>query len=221
MTGTLYCSVVELRQEIGKTLTKDDTVLEKIIEAASDEINRILGWKDGFQAGEATARAFPGKGDPYLYIDPCISITLVEVKDSATDTAYVPWATADWIAASGSPSYPDYNVLPYQLIMVNPAGTYGAFTDGKFYSGRPKAKPVTVQTVRVTARWGYSATPPAVIRQACLAQASRWFKRGQGGWSDALANENTGQMIFAKEFDPDIKGMLMKTALYRPTLARR
>ena len=115
-----YATAQELRAQIGKTSTLSDGELTTIPSAAERTINRFVNRPDGFEAdAAASARTYAGSGKPYQFIDECISITTVEVKDSATDTTYDTWNAADWIACSGDPEYPNFNDLPYNLILVD------------------------------------------------------------------------------------------------------
>ena len=60
--------------------------------------------------------------------------------------------------------------------------------------------------------------PEALATQACLIQAGRWFKRGQQAYADAGASVELGQLIFAKQLDPDVEAILMTAGLRRLTV---
>jgi len=137
-----YGTVIELRARIDKTSVVDDTVLTAIIAAAQRNIDRACNRPDGFEASVASARRYAGLGKPYLLIDECVAITLVEVKESATDTAYTSWLPTDWIACRGDPRSPDFNTLPYDMIMVDPTGDEAIFTSGEFLA-RGGFRPMT------------------------------------------------------------------------------
>jgi hypothetical protein len=221
-----YATPEELRRQIGKTSTATDTTLTAVLSAAERTINRFVNRPDGFEAAAAaSARLYAGSGKPYQFVDECISITTVEVKDSATDDTYDTWTTADWIACSGDPEYPDFNNLPYNLILVDATGDESIFTSGK-YTVRGGFRPTTdvargVPTVRITARWGYSAAAPADIQEACIMQAARWFKRLEGAMSDALATGELGTLFYRQSLDPDIKMILVNGRYVKPTTGRR
>ncbi len=198
-----YCTLAELKARIGKTFTVDDTVLTAYITAASRTIDRLCRRPDGFVAlTTATARTYTGSGKAWQRIDECVEITKVEAKGSVTDSDYVEWVPADWMAFSGDPYRPDFNQLPYTAIMCSATGSYGAFVGGLMTARG-------VPTVRVTAKWGYATTVPTPIKEACIAQASRWYKRGQGVWADTVANAEVGVMLYSKELDPDIRNILV------------
>ena len=216
-----YCTIAELRTQIDLNETESgpasDAALELIINAVTAAFNVYCNRPDGFVASEtATARTFAGQGDPWLYIDECAAITSVAVKDSPSDDDYTAWAADDWIAFTGGHDYPDYNSTPYNGLIVDPDGTggYAVFTSGRFgYSRgfRPTGTGVRVKpTVQVTAKWGYSLTVPADIRQACITESARWFKQGEGAWGDALASADLGKLMHVADLSPTVKRLLAR-----------
>jgi hypothetical protein len=221
-----YATPSDLRLQIGKISTVSDGDLTTILSAAERNINRAVNRPDGFEAVvAATTRTYSGSGKPYQFVDECISITTVAVKDSATDTTYDTWNAADWIACSGDPKYPDFNNLPYDLILVDATGDESIFTSGR-YTVRGGFRPTSsvsrgVPTVQITARWGYSATAPDDIHEACIMQAARWFKRLEGAMSDALATGELGTLLYRQSLDPDIKRLLVDGRYVKPTTGRR
>ena len=207
----------------GATGSGSDDALNFVIESVSEMIDRIMNREEGWFIAEAAAisRLYPGSGKATQQIDECVAITLVEVKDSATDDDYTEWETTDWITFSGDPKNPNFNRLPYTAIMVDPTGDYSTFTMG-YFSGRGGFRPTVdagrkVPTVRVTARWDYAVSCPALIKQATLALSARWFKQGQGAWTDTLASAELGGLIYKAE-NADIKMMLEKSRYWRPAM---
>lgn len=218
-----YASVQELREQIEKTGTEDDDVIAAIIEAASQCIDRFCNRPDGFVADTvASARIYSGSGLPVQWIDECVAVALVEVKDDPTDDTYTAWAATDWIAASGDPRRPDFNRTPYLFLVTAADGDYDYFTGGRmiykagFRPLEPRYEQHGVPTVRVTAKWGYSAVVPTVIKQACITMASRWYKKAQGAHGDTLASPELGQLIYRKVLDPDVEMILVNGRFVRP-----
>jgi len=215
-----YCDIDQLKTQIDLTLTDGaagDVALQRIIDSVSAAIDTYCNRPDGFVASDtATARTFAGRGDPWLYIDECAAITSVAVKDSPTDDDYTAWANNDWIAFSGGHDDPDYNRTPYTGLIVDPDGTggYAVFTSGKFgYSRgfRPTGTGLRIKpTVRVTAKWGYALIVPDDIRQACIIEAARWYKQGEGAWGDALANADLGKLMHVADLSPTVKRILAR-----------
>lgn len=231
-----YATVTELknRLNIDTTDATRDGVLNALLNAASGAIDGYCNRPDGFVADAvASARYYAGSGTPLQMIDECTQITTVSVKDTATDTSYTDWTTpttdfssdGDWIPFAGSSDDPQFNRLPYTGIMTDPAsGSYDTFTSGKF-STRGGFRPSSgvarnIPTVKVTARWGYADVVPDNVREACIVQAARWYKRGEGSWNDSIATAEFGQMQYRKVLDPDLQAMLMEARLVRPSVLR-
>lgn len=192
---TVYGTLAELkiRIQIETTLTAaQDAMLTAILTGASQSIDEFCRReRDGLQAiAVATARHFIGKGDAWLRIPECVTITEVAVKASVTATTYTAWDTpttmmagdGDWIPATGSHEFPTYDRFPYTLLLVDANSDYSYFLDSD-------AAPV----IKVTARWGPSAEIPTDIREATLMQAAKMYKRFQ-----ASAGRSTGTVDFAK-----------------------
>lgn len=199
----MYATVADMRAQIDRDSAADDAVLADILTAASVNIDRAVNhYMPGFEyyqaPAAASARLYAGRGKRWQRIDPCIAVSTVAVKDSYTDMTYTAWAATDWIAFSGSFERPNFADLPYTALMADPNGDYSYFTRG--FQG---------PTVQVTSRWGYSATPPADIAEACVMQATRWYKRLQGAMSDALASGELGMLLYQKSLDPDIRRILV------------
>lgn len=217
---TSYATAAELRARLDKTSVIDDTTLTALLAAATEAINNMCGRPDGFLAPSvASSRMFPGSGQTVMLIDECVAVTLVEVKESATDSVYNAWTATDWVAFSGDPRFPNFTRLPFTSLMVDPGGSFSTFTSGMFTSRRgwPQSASLgrNIPTVRVTAKWGYAAATPAVVREACIAQAARWYKRGLSGWADTVGNSDLGTFEYRKVVDPDIEYMLVKGRLVR------
>jgi len=221
-----YCTAAEVRAQMGNKLGQaDDLLIGVMIQACARAINSLLGKPLGFIAeATASARIYPGSGMPYQYIDECISITSVAVKDSVTDSTYTAWTTGDWIAATGDPAYPDFNTLPHDLLLIAPGGNESWLTSGA-YCGLNGFTPLhggatSAPTLQVTAKWGYAATIPADIKQATIAQTARWYKRSEAAWEDVTARREEGQLVY-RELDPDIQAILLQGRYWKPALGRR
>lgn len=229
---TTYCSTAELATQIGLTIegsgSASATALGILIAAAQQAIDNFCNRPDGFIAlTTATARVFAGRGKPWLYIDECTEVTAVAVKDAISDTSYTAWASDDYNEFSGGHEFPNYNRPPYTGLLVNPYGTggYSYFISGATGGSQGWPDPPTgageiryLPTVQVTAKWGYATTVPDVIKQACITQAARWFKRGEASWADALASGDMGQLMYRQALDPDLKMMLHMGRYVRPAL---
>jgi hypothetical protein len=228
-TSAAYATVKELRSQINKAGTTTDVELALILDAVSESIDNFCNRPDGFASiVNATPRIYTGDGTAVQWIDRCTAVSLVEVKDSPSDDDYVAWAAADWVAASGDPEKPDFNGLPFNFIIVSAVGDFSTFTSGTFFTGlrgfRPSSTLVGrgVPTVRITANWGESVAVPFVIKQATIAQAAQWFKRGLSSWQTETTTTAFGTLPFeATKLDPDIQYMLIEGRQVRPAIGRR
>ena len=236
-----YITAAEVRARIDKTNIDDDTIITALITAAEIAINNWTNHPDGFEAlTVATARLFVGNGKGYLLIDENAEVEKVEVKSSISDTTFTEWtapATAvsldgDWIPGAGDPQSPLFGQTPYDLLLVDINGGESHFTSG--YLGRysfggdysmshnaARHLRPGQPTVRVTAKWGYSITPPATIKEACGMQVARWYKRLQGAMSDSLASTEFGEISYVQVLDPDIKAILFTGRYVKPATGRR
>lgn len=196
---TAYVSAAEIRAAMPDVFPDNshDTTLDSLAERASRLIDGLLGWDaNAFAVAEsATIRYYNGLGGDYAFIEPCIEISAVAVKSAATASDYDAWDETDYWAGAGSPSGPDWNAGYYTLLMVPPG-------DGQRFTYGPK-------TVKVTARWGATESPPAEIEQAVTIQTARWFRRGQSAFADTMANAELGMMEYTQKLDPDIKTLLL------------
>jgi hypothetical protein len=205
-----YATVAELRAEVNKTDTGDDTTLARLLDAASQGIDRVCNRPDGFVAGtQGTARTYRGSGNNWIWIDECVEVETVKTKSDAT-ASYETWAATDYIACTGDPLDPNYNKTPYTALFVDPNGEFTIFyADGVY------------PTVEVTAKWGYAVLVPPAIKTACIMQAARWYKRLQGAMSDSLTTTELGTMFYTKSLDPDIKRLLVDGRFVRPSAWHR
>jgi hypothetical protein len=70
------------------------------------------------------------------------------------------------------------------------------------------------KSVKITGVFGYSATPPEDVKQACEIQVLRWFMRAKQAYADNGANAAFGQINInlatrtASRLDPDVSALL-------------
>lgn len=179
------------------TDTTYDTVLGVMITAASRLIDAEVGrWPNFFcPTTDDATRYFDGSGEAEQRIDEMVSLTSVSVAESGGTGAsdYTSWMQDT-----------DFYVWPYDYAQLSqPIQQLVVDWNGS------KAKwPRYRKSIKVTGIFGYSATPPADIAQACKIQTFRWFMRAKQGYQDASANPEVGQMMYLQQLDPDIKELL-------------
>ena len=189
-----YCTLSELKASLRITDNVDNTLLASAITAASTWVD---GWcQRSFAAAgtAATDRDFIPSGtyEPLL-IDDAVAVTAVKIDDDLDGTFGETLTTADYqlepvTGRAGGLAWPYSRIVPIE--------------DGYW----PRDIINDRATVRVTARWGWSATPDAV-KQATIMQASRLFARldsplGVAGFGDM------GAMRVSYKVDPDVSMLL-------------
>jgi hypothetical protein len=235
-TRAAYATVEELRADIDMTNTDFDLTLARVLDAAKRAIDRFCNRPDGFMTNAtASARYYVGSGDTIQWIDECAAISSVAVKVGSGDDedSYTDWTlgtvgtttSADVFPATGDPEVPDYVSTPYTFLVIGANGARSVFTSGSFTtrSGFKSAGNRTrgLPTVKVTAYWGFATSVPADIKEACIMQSARWFKRLQSAMADTAASSDFGQLLYRQSLDPDIKLILESGRYVRPPVGRR
>ena len=190
-----YCTLSELKASLRITDNVDNTLLASAITAAS-------GWVDGYcertfeAAGTAaTARTYMPSGRfEVLLIDDATQITQVAIDDDLDGSFSNVLTTADWQAEPLNARAGGLT-LPYMRIRPLEDGYWPL----DVFENRA--------TVRVTARWGWTATPNAV-KQATILHAARLFTRLDSPLGVAGFGE-MGAMRVSRFVDPDVE-MLLK-----------
>jgi len=190
-----YAALADVKAALRITDSMDDALLETAIESAS----RLI---DGF-----TARSFSNAGTAVrnfaatdainLIIDDAITVTKVESTDEIGDT-YTEWTATD-----------------YQLEPVNSRadGLYSPYTGIRAINTYTWPVVDYQALVRITGTWGWASVPTAV-KQACIIQSSRIFKRldsplGVAGFGDM------GAIRVGRYLDPDVEQLLMPYRIMR------
>ncbi len=200
MTHTAYASVEEFKAQSDVTGEQWDAVIQVCLDAAAETIERVCNRGALVAEVTASARQFAGTGKDVLRIPECVAVSLVEVKNGTWSAL----AADDWVGFAGDPDFPHFQP-PYTGLMLT----------GEGLAYWPETK---LPAVRVTARWGYAESTPAAVKLATLAQAYRWFKRGQGSWGDSVGSAEMGLIMFKKALDPDVQMMLVNGRLVKPTI---
>jgi hypothetical protein len=205
--GASYATYTEVKASmpdvIDATTSTHDTLLTTLALRASRMIDAVFGQEEGAFAEPAAAsdRHYNGNGGRWCYIDPCTTISAIAVKGSETSSSYDAWTVdTDYDKAAGGQDEPEWSAGYYTLLLVSP-GMSKVFSKGR-------------KTVKVTAKWGRTATVPDLIKQATIIQTGRWFKRGQQAFQDVAGQAGMGELTYAQKLDPDIAEML-RTSPYR------
>lgn len=62
--------------------------------------------------------------------------------------------------------------------------------------------------VTITGVWGYSVTPPADIKDACIEWVIRSIKAADGGYGDASFIQELGQLVYKKAIPETVRRVL-------------
>ncbi len=188
--GGSYCTLEEIKSELGKQDNLQDDIIQRIIPQAKTAIDDYCG--RAFDTQTVTTRYFDGSSSP-LFIDDLVAITGtgagLYLDEDGDGTYECTLATTDYVLKPA-------NNLPKTYIVVAPNGDYGGFA-----SGIPNG-------VKIIGTWGYSSTVPEPIRRAAMIQTIRWFKRRESAFQDVVGTAELGTFNVYKGMDPDVKQIL-------------
>jgi hypothetical protein len=191
-----YATLAELREHIGDTATVSTTaVVERAITAASRAIDKHCGyprrrfWLDA----TATAKVYRPDDPREAWVHDIGSTTgLIIATDTTGDGSYATtWDSAD-----------------YQLEPLDAAGADAAYAWWRIVAVDEKPFPIARYrpTLRVTARWGWSAVPDDV-NQACLIKAAALYERRNS--PDGIHSvDGFGAVRISRHGDPDVVDLL-------------
>ena len=190
-----YATLLDVKAALRIQDSIDDTLLETAIESASRLIDGFTA-RSFFNAGTAV-RNFAATDAINLIIDDAITVTKVESTDEIGDT------------------YTEWNATDYQLEPVNSraSGLYYPYTGIRAVNTYTWPVVDYQALVRITGTWGWASVPTAV-KQACIIQSSRIFKRldsplGVAGFGDL------GAIRVGRYLDPDVEQLLMPYRIMR------
>lgn len=179
--GYVALDELKARMDITTVDAARDAMLEQIIEAASRQID---GWcSRAFASGTAT-RYVTADNDEMIILPDDLHVLTEIATDRDDDRDY---ETVWPVDAVDLQPY----VAPYQII--RPRRGY------KFPTHR--------HAIQITGAWGFGAVTPAPIREACLLQSARLYKRKDAPFGVAGSNEH-GQMQTITSIDPDVKQLI-------------
>lgn len=199
-----YCATSDIKADMPDSAlasTTDatyDIAIGGFITAASRLIDKLVGREPGWFATPTTdteTRYFDGSGETVQEIDELHTLTSVAVAESGGTAAadYTAWVLDT-----------DYYLWPYQYSELG-VPIVRLIAD---WNGDKIVWPRYRKAIKIIGAFGYSATPPDDVKQACKIQTMRWFGRSKQMYQDAGAAAQTGQLIYAQSLDPDIKIIL-------------
>ena len=188
-----YCSLAEIKSALRITDSVDDSLLELSVNAASREID---GYCERVFYASSTTRIYAPQSSTLCEIDDLITLTSLKSSSDGDGSFDITWSSTDY-------QLEPLNALnggltaPYTRIRA--VGDY-LFPEFPNYGLNHEA------TVQVTGSFGYSATTPDAVKQACILLSMRQFKRydsplGVAGFGDI------GVMRVSR-VDPDVAALL-------------
>ncbi len=139
----------------------DDAILEQDITAASRWIEELCG-RRFYRNSADEDRYYRAEDADRLAIDDMTAAPTTLVTDADGDRTYeTTWAATDYDLF---PYNAGLDGVPYTRLETTPAGRYAFPTD------MPRG-------VKITGKFGYSATTPPAVAEACLILAAQLFKR--------------------------------------------
>ena len=191
-----YCIIGDITAQLPESDLQSSTdytaALDFMIAAASRLIDREVGRWDGYfyPTGTAEVRLYDGNGRDELWLDEFLSLTQLKVAENSLD--FITWQSADYILAP-------YNApligQPYQKIIIHPDGARLFF-------------PAKRRNVRVTGVFGFSATTPPQVKQACIIQVVRWHMRAKQMYQDVGGTAAFAAFTVSGRLDDDIVRLL-------------
>lgn len=220
-TPNNYCTIVEVKQAMpdrattlftdanGDPITIYDSFLTELCKRVSRHIDRITKRIPGaYYVTTETTKYFNGthyseygissdqQQDALLYRSGFLNQPSLPIDELADDPSFVgvningtmnPPVYTQYTADIDYIMYP-YNAKdenrPYFRIYLNTIdGHYGSW-----YGYR--------KGVKITGKFGYSLTVPDDIKQACIEQVVKWFKRGQQLYQDIAVQTDPQQAIY-------------------------
>lgn len=204
MAHDQYVDKEDLKGMIGLSGTSQDDNLDNAINASSRLIDQMTGRH--FYKSESVQVKYFNTDNPYYLDTPDIAHTtgLIVQLDTTDDGTYDTTLTLDT----------DFYLKP--LNVVDMEGDYDLpFSTLVILDKRSSERfdPDIVKNVKITAIWGFNRIPDA-IKQACLLQSSRLWKRKDSPFSTYGSSEVGERELFQK-MDPDAKTLIQPYIKHR------
>ena len=179
-----YCGASDIRQALDIVSDTQDDWLDTLTDSASAWIDEHCGLPaDGFAATTDATRYYTVRSlhGGALHLDaPCIAVTTITNADGTT------------IPTGGYRLFPLNEARKWRIELLN-GQAWAIVTEGIY---------------AVTGRWGWSATPPAPVREATIMLAGWMFKRYQAALQDNAASPDLGQILYGEAMPKQVMALL-------------
>lgn len=191
-----YTTLLELKGFVGIPAadTGDDTLLELAVETASRWIDHYTGRRFWIDVA-VVARTYTATTYNLLDVDPISTLTglVVKTDDNDDGTYETTWTIGTDFRAA--PANAAANGVPWNQLVAIGSRTFPTATSRRFPG------------VEVTAKGGWPAAPPSDIKQACLLQSARLWKRKDAPFGVA-GSADFGEMRLLSALDPTVTDLL-------------
>lgn len=181
-----YAALADLKQYLNVSTAGEDARLETAIESASRAIDQYTRRRFYSTSAVKYFAAEPDYGDAVFFDDDLLTVTEI-ATDDLNNRVYTAWAVSDYELE------PINSGPPYTQIRVAPQSV--------------KKFPVWMRGVRITGTWGYAATAPQAVADACVMLAARYYKRKDAPFGVVGTPELGLMRITAR--DHDVAPLLM------------
>jgi hypothetical protein len=182
---------------IGLSGTSQDTNIDNAINASSRLIDQITG-RNFFKSESVQVKFFTPDNHHILDVPDIATTTgLIVQLDTTDDGTHNKTITLDtdfYLKAINVTDLDGDNDIPYQTLVILDKRSSERFD------------PDIVKNVKITATWGFNSVPSA-IKQACLLQSSRLWKRKDSPFS-TYGSGDTGETELFQKMDPDAKTLI-------------
>lgn len=196
-----YAPLADLKAAIRITDTDSDALLQMALDAADEAIDDHCN-RTFVAASSTSARSFvPTNGR-------------VDVDDMYTLDGLILTVGGTVIPAAVPNVSAGYVLEPPNALAYGEPITGIRYASVSAYSW-PFMRFAEQATAYVTAKWGYAATVPTVVKQACLLQASRIFSRRLSPYGIAGSPDMGSEIRLLARLDADVAVLLAGKVRYR------
>jgi len=188
-----YCTLADLQAQLTIDDTADDVRLEAVITAVSRLIDTEAR-RRFYKSPSDETRYYTATSSEFVLTDDIVSVTSVATDNTGNGDYATAWVSTDYQL---SPFNASALGMPYTEIRVKRLGTQ-------------KFNHCIEAGVKVIGKFGVPDDSPwkEIVREACLIQCARLFKRKDSPFGIAGTGE-FGQLSMLKPtLDPDVKAML-------------
>ena len=187
-----YCTQPEFKERlwpIGVVDAQYDTLLDQVATAVSRLIDGYCGRR--FYA--VTETNYFTRTTPYVVlVEDLLTVTTLKTDADGDRTYESTWAATD------------YDLEPYNAARLSPARPYtrivtapnGVYTFPNVRKG-----------IEIAGSWGFSATTPPAVKEACLLQCARLYLRKDTPFG-VTGSAEMGHLSAIPKLDPDVKLLL-------------